>query len=100
MNQTYQEGDDIILVGTNLDANIGDVVIRISHFMRDAGYQHIVIMDKLGDFYQLDIDEEEDPYLGKIPATQRIPTNKAEKHEMNGKNIDKLIAGMSSFLAT
>jgi len=82
LNQIYQERDDIILAGTNLDANIGDVVIRISHFMCDTDYRHIVIMDKLGDFYQLNIDEEGEPYLGQISADQKIPTNKAEKHEM------------------
>ncbi|WP_072550243.1 membrane-targeted effector domain-containing toxin [Candidatus Fukatsuia symbiotica] len=69
LNKIDRDGDDILLSRAIADPdNNVDMAIRIKNFMRDASYRHIALMDKSGGFYQLNVDQQEQPYLDKTQS--------------------------------
>lgn len=74
LNQLRREGDDLILCANTLDQRLGILEIKIKRFFTASRYRHLVVVDRYGNDYALDIDEQGQAYLGQkksaIQATQ------------------------------
>lgn len=56
MNKITQQGDDIVLSANGTDPDVAAISIRLINFLRSDAYRHIVLVDKEGDAYFLDVE--------------------------------------------
>ncbi|WP_342221179.1 C80 family cysteine peptidase [Candidatus Fukatsuia endosymbiont of Tuberolachnus salignus] len=77
-NRLRREEDDLILCANTPDQRIGVLEIKIKLFFTAPRYRHLVVVDRYGNDYALDIDEHGQAYLGQkkseIQATQGSDT--------------------------
>ncbi|WP_217451006.1 C80 family cysteine peptidase [Candidatus Williamhamiltonella defendens] len=76
LNKINREGDHIVLSPATPTSS--QLTVGLRHFMVDARYRHMTVVDKQGDSYPLGVDEQGQPYLGQkqsdIQATKSDDT--------------------------
>lgn len=82
---TVKDDDDLVLSAATPKMDVGILELRLRRFMKDKRYQHMVIIDKVGDSYLLEKGED-----GKAAHIYTAYFDKPSREFKKGKQQDNL----------